>query len=429
MFKRFICIFALLSFYIKPSIAKITFLDIIENPSDLKINLTYAKEQEALGRYKATLATLERLNMLYPANTDLKLYLISLLLKMDSASKLQLMIETMLQDPNTTKETRDYIEGILKTIRDQSKSKPKWFAYLDLYYKHTENSNIDGLSKTKKLFQFSVPRGMDGLEYDKTFSRGGSITVGKNLSSTSAVSFNGGLSINTQNKGPENESDIASGSISYSKILGKNFLIPYVYYSRPNQRVVDDYSSKGIGFNNSYSINQNNSINYSASFSNTEYNNKLKNLVPDTNKKNSDLYSGSIGYNFSFSDINLISSKISYTDKKVREDIYAYSGTGYNIGYTRILPIGNIKLDRTFQTNDYYEKDPFVHSTIDRVDDIITSKIQLSGRINQLLPFMGGKLFYNINYSEIDSRSTILQNAAYRKNTSFNITRRFSLYE
>ena len=70
---------------------------------------------------------------------------------------------------------------------------------------------------------------MDGLEYDKTFSRGGSITVGKNLSSTSAVSFNGGLSINTQNKGPENESDIASGSISYSKILGKNFLIPSLF--------------------------------------------------------------------------------------------------------------------------------------------------------------------------------------------------------
>ena len=48
-----------------------------------------------------------------------------------------------------------------------------------------------------------------GLKYDKTYSRGSSITVGKNLSSTSAISFNGGLSINTQNKGEENESDLA----------------------------------------------------------------------------------------------------------------------------------------------------------------------------------------------------------------------------
>ena len=39
-FKRSVCIFALLFFYIKPSIAEVTFLDVIENPSDLKINLT-----------------------------------------------------------------------------------------------------------------------------------------------------------------------------------------------------------------------------------------------------------------------------------------------------------------------------------------------------------------------------------------------------
>ena len=428
--KRSVCIFALLFFYIKPSIAEITFLDIIENPSDLKINLQYAKQQEALGRYKATLATLERLNMLYPVNTDLKLYLISILLKMDSASKLQLMIETMLQDQNTTKETRDYIEGILKTIKDQLKPKPKWFAYLDLYYKQTENSNIDGVSKSGTLFLRDDVREMDGLEYDKTYSRGGSITVGKNLSSTSAISFNAGLSVNNQNKGVENQSDIASGSISYSKVLGKNFLIPYMYYSRPNQRHFDDYISKGIGFNNSYNINKNNSINYSTSYSHTNYKENSSNLIPHTNKQNSDLYSASIGYNLSFSDINLISSKITYTEKKAIEDFYAYSGTGYNIGYTRILSIGNIKLDRTFQTNDYYKKNPFAHSIINREDDIITSKIQLSGRLGQLLPFMkGGKLFYNINYSEIDSRSTLLQNESFRKSTSFNITKRFSLYE
>ena len=113
-FKRFILSISFLVFLIKPSLAEVTFQEILENPGDLKINLKYATEQEALGRYKATLSTLERLNMLYPVKADIKLYLISILLKMDSAAKLQLMVETMLQDPNTTKETRDYIEGILK---------------------------------------------------------------------------------------------------------------------------------------------------------------------------------------------------------------------------------------------------------------------------------------------------------------------------
>ena len=77
-------------------IALITFQEVLENPSDLVVNLTYATEQESLGNYRSTLSTLERLNMLYPVNTDLKLYLISVLLKMDSEVKLQLMVETML---------------------------------------------------------------------------------------------------------------------------------------------------------------------------------------------------------------------------------------------------------------------------------------------------------------------------------------------
>ena len=432
--KKLSFFFLLSIFFIKPTIAEITFLDIIENPSDLKINLEYAKEQEVLGRYKSTLTTLERLNMLYPVNTDIKLYLISILLKMDSVAKLQLTIETMLQDPNTTEETRDYIEEILKTIGDQSKPKPKWFAYLDLYYKQTDNSNIDGVSKSGLLYVEDEKLQFAGLKYDKTYSRGGSITFGKNIDATSAISFNGGLSVNTQNKGIENESDVVSGSISYSKVIGKNFLIPYVYYSRPNQNFSDDYKSIGIGFNNSYNINQNNSINYSSSFSNTEYNKKLNNKVTDPDKKNGDVYSASVGYNFSFFDVNLISSKLSYTEKKAKEDYNGYEGTGFNIGYTRVLPFGNLKLDKTFQTNYFDEKDVFIHSTINRKDDIETSKAQLSGRITQLLPFMkkfdpGGKIFFNFNHTRADSNSTLLQNAATRKSTSFNITKRFSLYE
>ena len=432
--RNFFLFLFLLFFYLKPALAEITFQEILENPADLEINLKYATEQEALGRYKATLSTLERLNMLYPVNTDIKLYLISILLKMDSEAKLQLMIEVMLQDPNTTKETRDYIEGILDTIREQSKPKLKWFAYADINYMQTDNSNIDGVSKSGNLYAQDNISEFPGLKYDKTYSRGGSITVGKNLSSTSAISFNGGLSINTQNKGEENESDLASASVSYSKIMGKHFLLPYVFYSRPNERFTADLSTKGIGFNNTYNINQNNSISYSSSFSTTDYNVTSSNDANEPEDANNDIYSASVGYNYTFSDVNLISSKISYTEKHALKNYNAYTGPGFNIGFTRILPFGTFKLEKTFQTNTYEEKNTFIHSTINREDDIETSRIQLSGRITQLLPFMKkldpeNKIFFNLNHTKIDSESTLLNNTAIRRNTSFNIIKRFSLYE
>ena len=426
--------FTIIFFYIKPSSAQITFQEILENPGDLEINLKYATEQEALGRYKATLSTLERLNMLYPVNTDIKLYLISILLKMDSVAKLELMVETMLQDPNTNKETRDYIEDILKTIRDQSKPQPKWFAYADINYMQKDHSNIDGLTKSGDIFfeDDRIPTG--GTRYDKTFSRGSSITIGKNLDATSAISFNGGLSINTQNKDPDFENDLVSGSISYSKVIGKHYFIPYAFYSKTNERVSADLNSKGVGFNNTYIINQNNSINYSSSASRTKYNkvSSIEAELPDD--KNSDIYSTSVGYNHTFLEKNLIGTKISYTEKKAQADYNAYTGPGFNLSYTRVLPIGIFKVDKTFQTNTYDTKDLKIHSTIEREDDIETVNLQLSGRITQLLPFMktfdpDGLIFYNLNHTKMDADSTLINNSAIRKTTSFNIIKRFSLYE
>ena len=431
-----IILFLFIIFYTQPLLAEISFEEILEDPSDLELNLKYAKEQESLGRYKTTLSTLERLNMLYPVNTDLKLYLISILLKLDSEAKLQLMLETMMQDPNTTDETREYIEKTLATIREQSEPKGKWFAFADLSYMQTDHSNVDGVSKTGKAFGLNQEEDFDGQKYDKTYSRDGSITVGKNLDSSSAISFNAGLNVNTQNKGPEGENDIPFGSLTYSKILNKHFLMPFIFYSRPNQRdsATADSNTKGVGFNNTYSIDNTKSITYGSTFSSTIFNKKGSNVEDNPDNGNNLIFSGNVGFNYIFSDVNLISTKISLTNKEAESEYNGYLGHGLNIGYTRILPFGNLKIEKTYQTNVFDEKNSFIHTGIDREDDIEVSQIQLSGRIIQLIPSLKktdpvGQLFFNLKYNKSDSESTILQNSAIRETTSFNITKRFSLYE
>ena len=431
-----IIFFLFVIFYTQPLLAEITFEEILDDPADLELNLKYAKEQEGLGRYKTTLSTLERLNMLYPVNTDLKLYLISILLKLDSAAKLRLMLETMMQDPNTTDETRKYIEKTLATIKKQSEPKGRWFAFADVNYMQTDHSNIDGVSKTGKLFAQDVTGEMDGLKYDKSYSRGTSVTVGKNLDSTSAVSFNTGININTQNKEPEGENDLAFGSLTYTKVKNKHFLMPYMFFSRPNQRhsTPADSLTKGIGFNNTYSLNNTTNITYGSSYSSTVFNVKANNREDNVTNGNNEIYSSNIGYNYSFSDINLISLRASAVKKKALADFNAYVGHGLNIGYTRILPFGNLKVEKTYQQNIFDAKNSFIHSRVDRRDYIKTSQIQLSGRINQLVPFLEkidpkSQLFFNFTYAKSDADSTILQNNAIRETASFNITKRFSLYE
>ena len=43
-------------------------MQILQNPNDLDLNLKYAQQQGKMGNYKQTIATLERLGMLYPDN-------------------------------------------------------------------------------------------------------------------------------------------------------------------------------------------------------------------------------------------------------------------------------------------------------------------------------------------------------------------------
>ena len=44
----------------------ITYMQILQKPNDLDLNLKYAQQQGKMGNFKQTISTLERLNMLYP---------------------------------------------------------------------------------------------------------------------------------------------------------------------------------------------------------------------------------------------------------------------------------------------------------------------------------------------------------------------------
>ena len=99
----------------------ITYEEILDNPSDLELNLNYAKQQEKQGNLKLTIATLERLSMLYPENLDIKLYLLSILIEMDSAVKVDLMVRTMMNDPNTSDKTKKIIAELL--VKSKKKEK------------------------------------------------------------------------------------------------------------------------------------------------------------------------------------------------------------------------------------------------------------------------------------------------------------------
>ena len=69
--------FVLISSSVFSSEKNITYMQVLQNPGDLDLNLKYAQQQGKMGNFKQTISTLERLNMLYPDSVEIKLYLLS----------------------------------------------------------------------------------------------------------------------------------------------------------------------------------------------------------------------------------------------------------------------------------------------------------------------------------------------------------------
>ena len=113
--KKILLIFLILNIF-NFAKAEVTYLEILKNPTDLKLNLQYAKEQEKQGEIKNVIATLERLTALYPKNIDLKIYLLSISVKTDSTEKVLRLMNEIRQSKEIDDETKKKVAQIFSDL-------------------------------------------------------------------------------------------------------------------------------------------------------------------------------------------------------------------------------------------------------------------------------------------------------------------------
>ena len=448
-------IFLLLIFNSKAISSIITYKEILDNPTDLELNLNYAKQQEKSGNVKSTIATLERLSILYPKNADIKLYLLSILLKMDSKVKVDLMVSTMLNDPNTSDETKKLIAELLTDEKFEKEEPKKWFAYMDFTYSGTEEDNISGRTKSGKTLavdnddnEILLPfvkndsgHHKSTMEYDKTYTRGTSLTIGRILDQTSSLYLNLGSTFNTNNKKHKGESDIYSSSISYFKAYKNHYFSPYIYFNNPNYRRQEDYQVKGVGINNTYIFNDKFNLNYALSYTDSRYHSRPNPVVGGIqlfkeagDNNNNEAYSASIRLNHNISNRTQISTKLIYGKTDHAKEFHSYESNGINFRASRIFSFGTLSASATYLYNTYQAKNNAISMLRYRNDRSLVTNISLRGDINQILPFLrkinkDNTTFYTLSFRESNVNSSLPNYEIKRAFKTIGITKRVNFNE
>ena len=399
-------------FHVVSANSQISFEQILKNPNDLKLNLKYAKEQEDLGNFKSVISTLERLTSLYPENIDLKMYYLSISLRIDSVERTIQIIDEIKNSEQLTAEINAEIDIILQNLNNTANANEnKWNGYIDISLNHTYHTNINNLSDSGTFYVSDSISNYATNEIENDTLEIPSIRIGgfKKLSDNSNINVNIGLSDTYQNKDKSEEKDLNSVFLNHNYFKDKNLLSTTFSFNKSNYRNQADINTINFGLRDKYSINKNHFLIGGINYTKNTYN--QNNTFSTTREKNNYFVSGNIGYEFIFSNNKFL---FDYKDgeSKAIADQYGYKQEKYLISYFRYFDFGTFNLSKSFTENEYEIADTFVLSSTVRDDELDTTSISLNGELVNLYFLNKFKFFediyYNLSFSKIDSTSNIL---------------------
>ena len=158
----------------------ITYMQILQKPNDLDLNLKYAQQQGKMGNYKQTISTLERLNMIYPDNIEIKLYLLSVLVQADAPNKALGIIAEIKTSEDLTPEDLETVNEIEAELKERGKPK-LWNFYADISVGGIQNENVNSVSKTRLQSSSDSLIGFNTPKYDRTYSGSFGLTATRAL--------------------------------------------------------------------------------------------------------------------------------------------------------------------------------------------------------------------------------------------------------
>jgi len=385
----------------------ITYMQILQKPNDLDLNLKYAQQQGKMGNFKQTISTLERLTMIYPDNVEIKLYLLSVLVQVDSPEKANTIIEEMKLRRDLEPEDLETLVEIEEELKDREPS--LWTITADLSFGALYTDNVNSVSKTRLQSESDSVVGFNSAKYDRTLSGGLGLSATRPIGEESSLLLNVSHSSSEQHAETDDDYQSYGFTLGFDTTLGNQSLSPYLMLSKSDYQTDADSFSKMYGIGGFFSVGERNSFSYGYSYATSKGNH---NSEDDTAMQTNSVAHGfTFGHDLIITEIISSSLSLGYSDTDARVDAgndYETYDVGFGLNFA--FPWAYIAVSNSYGFNDYKKEDSSVDSTKLRSDYTNTFDIMLTKAIGDIFPAIdpNRSLFINMSYEKLISEGNIL---------------------
>ena len=403
----FASIFLLVTTSAFSSEKNITYMQILQDPNDLDLNLKYAQQQGKMGNFKQTISTLERLNMLYPDNVEIKLYLLSVLVQVDSPEKANSIIEEMKLRRDLEAEDLETLLEIEEELKDRAPS--LWNVTADISFGVLYNDNVNSVTKNRRKEDSDTVVAFNSAMFDRTLSGGLGLSAVRPVGEES--SFLIGLSHSSSEQYQETDDDFQSYGLTFAldTTLGNQSLSPFFMLTKSDYQTDADSFSKMYGFGGFFTVGERNSFSYGYSFSDSKGNRNESDTTAD--ETNAIGHSFTLGHDLILTPIISSSISLGYSDTDAKVDAgndYENYDVGFGLNFA--FPWAYIAVSNSISFNDYKKEDTTVNSTKLRSDYTNTFDIMLTKAVGDIFPAIdpNRSLFINLSYEKLTSQANIM---------------------
>jgi len=385
----------------------ITYMQILQKPNDLDLNLKYAQQQGKIGNYKQTISTLERLNMLYPDNVEIKLYLLSVLVQADSPNKALTVIEEIKTSEDLTPEDLETVNEIEAELKERGKPK-LWNFYADISLGGIHSENVNSVSKTRLQMSSDSITGFNSAKYDRTYSGSLGLTATRSLGEASSFMINTSFTDSDQEEETSDDFETYGLTLALDTSLGNQSLSPYLMLSKTDYQDDADSFSLLSGIGGYFSAGERNSFSYGYSFSDSKGN---RNTTDTTaNETNAIGHGITLGHDFMFTEIISSSTGLGYSISEAKEGTNDFETYDLNFRLNFAFPWAYISVGDAVSFNDYKHVDTSTNSNRIRSDVTNTFDVMLTKAVGDIFPFIdpNKNLFMNFSYEKLISEANIL---------------------